>query len=118
MDINDIIVVGRSNCPAFVPPLSDYQTVSANWTEAEFPCLDVQTSRVRAGFWVGEPGEVALHPWPYTEVCAIVTGRVAVVDLRGGRREFGPSESFIILKGFSGSWLTLVPSSKTFLAIY
>ena len=116
MTIDDIVVIDGSGT-AVVPPLSDYQAASAGWAESEFPCLDLAASHVRVGFWTGEPGEVALHPWPYTEVCAIVSGRVAVVDLQGGRREFGSSECFVIPKGFFGLWVTLQPSSKTFLAI-
>jgi hypothetical protein len=39
----------------FVPPRRDCRALSNSWREAEFPCLDVATDRVRVGYWTGEP---------------------------------------------------------------
>jgi uncharacterized cupin superfamily protein len=118
MDVTSIVSIGRGEREPYVPSLSDYKAASSQWTEAEFHCLDVNTSHVRVGYWSGEPGHVVLDPWIYTEVCSILTGRVAVEDEAGGRREYGPGEGFVIPKGFVGKWVTLESATKIFLAIY
>ena len=117
LGVSAIVEIDAKARRAHVPPLSDYTSVSQLWTEAEFHCVDLRASEVRVGFWTGEPGRVVLDPWPYTEICSIITGRVAVTDLRGGRREFGPAQGFVIPKGFAGSWETLEPSSKVFVNV-
>src|SRR4051812_34849714 len=118
MDISSIVMIESAGREAFVPPLCDYTVLSDRWVEQEFHCLDVQASRVVVGFWTGEPGRIRLDPWPYTEVCSIHSGRVAVVDLDGTAREFGPGDSFIVPVGFRGEWVTIEPSSKSYIAIH
>jgi uncharacterized cupin superfamily protein len=118
LDITSVVLIKPDDFAKYVPPLSDYRSASTPWVESEFRCLDLTTDRVTVGYWTGEPGSVQLDPWVYTEVCSIISGRVAVDDLQGGRLEFGPGEGFIIPKGFVGEWVTLEPSAKIFLAIY
>jgi uncharacterized cupin superfamily protein len=118
LDIRSVVLIKPDDFAKYVPPLSDYRSVSTPWVESEFRCLDLSTDRVTVGYWKGEPGSVQLDPWVYTEVCSIVSGRVAVDDLQGGRLEFGPGEAFVIPKGFVGEWVTLEPAAKIFLAIY
>lgn len=118
LDIASIIPIAPGNQPAYVPPLADYSAVSSLWSEAEFRCLDSAASRVVVGYWTGEPGSVSLDAWLYTEVCSILSGRVAVKDTNGARRDFGAGEGFIVPKGFVGEWINLEPSTKFFVAIY
>lgn len=118
LDITSVVPIRPDEVTKHVPPLSDYRRTSAPWIETEFRCLDLPTDRVTIGYWTGEPGSVEIDPWSYTEVCSIISGRVAVDDLRGGRLEFGPGEGFVIPKGFVGEWITLEPAAKIFLAIY
>jgi uncharacterized cupin superfamily protein len=117
LDISSIVPIRPSDAAKYVPPISDYQAASVDWTEAEFRCIDVPASRVVGGYWTGEPGSVQIDPWVYTEICSIITGRVAIVDFRGARIEYGAGEAFVIPKGFAGEWVTLEPSAKIFLAI-
>jgi uncharacterized cupin superfamily protein len=101
----------------YVPPLSDYAQASPDWTEAEYRFFDEQSERVVVGFWTGEPGEVELSPWPYTEVCSILSGRVAVRSREGEQTEFAAGTAFLIPKGFDGTWITLETTTKLFVAI-
>lgn len=117
MDISAVTVLGAAGRAPYVPPLSDYAASSPSWTEAEFTGLETAAASVRAGYWTGEPGSVRLDPWPYTEICSILTGRVAVVDQAGGRLEFGAGDGFVVPKGFVGDWLTLEAASKYFIAV-
>jgi uncharacterized cupin superfamily protein len=118
MDITSIITIDSAGRQPYVPPLSEYTVLSDQWLEQEFHCLDIRASRVVVGFWTGEPGRIRLDPWPYTEVCSIHSGRVAVVDLAGNTREFGARQSFIVPVGFRGEWVTIESSSKSYVAIY
>lgn len=117
MDISDVVAIEPGDRTAIVPPATDYHAASVPWTEAEYHCYGTVARSVRVGYWTGDLGQVSLDPWPYTEVCSILVGRVAVVDRSGGRREFGAGEAFVVPKGFSGDWVTLEPSAKVFVAI-
>lgn len=46
----------------------------------------------------------------------MISGRVALVDLHGGRAEFGPGQVFYVPRGFRGTWITIEPSRKFFFA--
>ena len=64
-----------------------------------------------------EPGEVTLDPWPYTEVCSILSGKVAVRDTDGKMAEFKAGDALMVPVGFVGDWITLEKSTKIFIAI-
>ena len=117
MDVTAIIPIERGDQKAHVPPLSDYRATSPLWSEAEFHCLDTHATQVVGGFWAGEPGSVSSE-WPYTEICSILSGRVAIKDSFGAQREYGPGQGFIIPKGFVGEWITIEPSTKIYVAVY
>jgi uncharacterized protein len=54
------------------------------------------------------------HP---NAILASTEGHVAVLDDNGGRRDFHPGDAFVIPKGFRGTWLTVAPSRKYFVAM-
>jgi uncharacterized cupin superfamily protein len=101
----------------FVPPLEGYEVRSESWVEAEYHCFRDPTGTVLCAAWQGEPGTVYLGPWPYDEVCVLLSGAVAIVDEAGSRREFEAPEAFVIPRTFSGSWETMEPTRKIFVAI-
>lgn len=117
MNISSIIPIGAEGRSAFVPPLDSYQVLSDSWVEQEFHSLKTDSHHVTVGFWTGEPGRVRIEPWPYTEICVIKSGRVAVVDSSGRQREFGPGDGFIVPKGFIGDWVTIEPATKVFITV-
>jgi uncharacterized protein len=90
---------------------------SADWSEVEYRSFADATGRLFGGTWEGEPGSLRMDPYPYDEICVMFTGRVALVDVDGGRREFGAGEAFFVPRGFRGTWLTLEPSSKIFVGM-
>ena len=100
----------------YVPPESDYEVRSERWVECEYHCFS-DPGRVLCAFWEGDPGAVHLGPWPYDEVCVLVSGRVALVDDEGGRREFRAGDAFVIPRSFSGTWETIEPTRKVFVAV-
>lgn len=62
-------------------------------------------------------GEVLCDPYPYDEVCIMISGRVALIDLDGNRREFSAGEAFFVPQSFRGTWETVEPSKKFFVAL-
>ena len=69
------------------------------------------------GGWEGEPGTLLCDPYPYDEVCIMISGRVALIDLDGNRREFSAGEAFFVPQSFRGTWETVEPSKKFFVAL-
>ncbi|MEU1515217.1 cupin domain-containing protein [Streptomyces sp. NPDC005811] len=49
-------------------------------------------------------------------MCVMVSGRVALVDLDGGCREFWAGDVFFVPKGFRGTRETPEPPRKFFIA--
>jgi uncharacterized cupin superfamily protein len=98
-----------------VPALSDYDDVSDVWIEAEHR-VPPMSCGATVGFWEGQPGAVRLDPWPYDELAVMLTGRVALVDDSGARREFAAGQAFLVPQEFSGVWETIEPSTKIFVA--
>lgn len=117
MKVGVIKRLDQNQAKLFIPPLSDYAAAMPGWSEAEFRHLDQPSGRVIVGYWKGEPGQVTLDPWPYTEVCSILSGKVAIRDTNGDHVEFLSGEAFMIPKGFVGDWITLEPTAKIFVAI-
>src|SRR3546814_3029394 len=50
-------------------------------------------------------------------VCIMISGRVALIDLDGNRREFSAGEAFFVPQSFRGTWETVEPSKKFFVAL-
>jgi uncharacterized cupin superfamily protein len=53
-----------------------------------------------------------LRPYPYDEVGIMLSGRVALIDEDGGRREFSGGDASFVARTFSGTWETIEPSVK------
>ncbi|MGE0239172.1 MAG: cupin domain-containing protein [Parvibaculaceae bacterium] len=115
--IEAITRIGPEPARAHVPPLSDYASASPEWKEVEYRFFEGLDASLTGGYWTGEAGKVSFEAWPYTEMCSILSGRVALCDTRGQKLEFGPGDGFIVPKGWAGSWITLERTSKIFLAI-
>jgi uncharacterized protein len=103
--------VGR----AFIPPVRS-QDVTGVWQETEWRVAQGDAKCFYGGSWAGESGQLALE-WTFDEFCFITSGRVALVDRRGGRVEFVAGDAFHVPRGFIGEWLTLEPSTKHFIIV-
>ena len=112
MSVNEIVRIAPGHGETVVPDVASYQAVSADWREVEHRGPAPLESLI--GFWEGEGGSARLAPWPYDELCVLLSGRVALVDDEGGRVEFGAGESFFIPRSFSGRWETIEPTTKVF----
>jgi uncharacterized cupin superfamily protein len=116
MPIDEVQVLAPGRGDRVVPPATDYAETTSDWREVEHRARLTGDHTV-AGAWEGEPGSVRIPVWPYDEVCVIQSGRVAIEDASGGRREFGPGEAFVVPAGFDGWWHTLEPTRKVFVGL-
>ena len=118
MDISAIRNISTEGARRHVPPLTDYNSYSTDWNEVEYRHFEAASPHVVVvGFWSGAPGEITLSSWPYTEICSILSGRVAIRDQNGDRIEFAAGAAFLVPKGFVGDWITIEPATKLFVAI-
>lgn len=108
--------LGKGFNTRVVPVPSDYDTLSAAWSEEEHR-VDLGDSGSIAGYWEGQPGWVSFDSWPYTEICVIIEGRVAVEHSDGTRDEFAAGDAFVIPAGHTGIWHTLEPTRKYFVGV-
>lgn len=115
--IKNIQRIHSSSLPSLRPEPGSYDTVSEDWSEEEFRA-DFGNSAIEGGYWVGETGSIGFDSWPYTELCVILVGRVAIEDSEGARIEYGVGESFLIPQGFTGIWHTLEPTEKIFVGVH
>ena len=115
MSVNDIRMFGPAQGTRFIPEWGD--DASPNWSESEWRSFGNPNGEYFGGGWEGEPGTLLCDPYPYDEVCIMISGRVALIDLDGNRREFSAGEAFFVPQSFRGTWETVEPSKKFFVAL-
>ncbi|MDW5593403.1 cupin domain-containing protein [Conexibacter stalactiti] len=114
MSIDQIAAIDREHSTPFVPTWAPEDVGPEGFREVERRCFASADGALFGGLWEGEPGTLRVQPYPYDEICVILSGRVALVDEQGGRREFGAGDAFFVPRSFSGTWETLEPSEKIF----
>lgn len=115
--IDEIRPIKLRHGERFVPKWPPGTVLSERFDEVEWRSFADPTGNLFGGTWEGEPGTLLLDPYPYHEICVMLTGRVALVDLEGGRVEFTAGQAFYVPAGFRGTWETLEPSSKVFVGV-
>ena len=58
----------------------------------------------KAGVWEADVSKTYLKNYPYSEYVLMISGRVVITNEDGTSNEFGPGDTFVIPKGFSGWW--------------
>ena len=58
----------------------------------------------RVAFWASEPGVLQSRNYPIDEFVFVLVGDVVTIDADGTRRVFHPGDTFIIPKGWVGTW--------------
>lgn len=116
MSVDDITLFSDQNTGVPVQPQWGADA-SHGWRETEWRAFGSADGAFFGGRWSGEPGTLRCDPYPYDEVCIMLTGKVALIDEAGARREFGPGDAFFVPRSFIGSWETVEPSTKYFIAL-
>ncbi|MFK8399922.1 cupin domain-containing protein [Pseudomonas sp. BGr12] len=59
-----------------------------------------------------EPVDLVLKNWPIDEFMYILEGKLQITDEKGNSKIYGPGDSFVVPKGFSGTWHQLSKIKK------
>lgn len=55
-------------------------------------------------FWESEAGVLRTEGYPVDEYCYVLEGTLVLTDADGRQQTFGPGDTFIIPKGWIGTW--------------
>jgi uncharacterized cupin superfamily protein len=66
-----------------------------------------------AGIWHSEIGKWRIA-YTEEEYCRVLEGRSIITEDGGAAVTVGPGDSFVIPRGFTGTWEVVVPTRKTF----
>jgi uncharacterized cupin superfamily protein len=67
----------------------------------------------RTGFWAAQPGKAAIA-YTKDELCMLLEGEVRLTAADGIVATYRAGDTFIIPKGFTGTWETVSPVRKFF----
>jgi len=56
------------------------------------------------GFWESEAGVLRTEGYPVDEYCYVLEGDLLLIDADGRQQTFGPGDTFVIPKGWVGTW--------------
>lgn len=58
----------------------------------------------RVGLWEADISKTYLENYPFTEYVLMISGLVVITNEDGSQNEFKAGDTFVIPKGFSGTW--------------
>ena len=72
---------------------------------------------VQVGVWEASLGKLILENFPFTEYVLMISGKVVVTDIKGNAKTFKAGDTFVIPKGWSGTWNVLERMKKQIVRI-
>jgi uncharacterized cupin superfamily protein len=69
-----------------------------------------------AGLWESGPGVLQTDAYPHDEYCLVLEGTLVVTNRSGSKDEFKPGDSFVIPKGWAGTWDMRTKFKKQYVA--
>jgi uncharacterized cupin superfamily protein len=111
----DIIDFSALGPPEHSVPAKD-RVIAGNPQQQIWNAYSDPAGHFHVGRW---SSSVGMWRVKYTEreLCHILTGIIRLTDDSGAQRSFGAGDTFMIDKGFSGTWEVIEPCSKIY-AIY
>jgi uncharacterized cupin superfamily protein len=73
--------------------------------------------RFSVSLWESGPGILKTSGYPHDEYCLVVTGDLIITNQAGSRQEFHPGDTFVIPKGWAGTWDMRTRFKKQFVAL-
>jgi uncharacterized cupin superfamily protein len=70
----------------------------------------------KVALWESGPGTLVTDYYPNDEYCFVLEGTLSITNKNGSRNEFGPGETFVIPKGWAGTWHMKNHFKKQFVA--
>jgi uncharacterized cupin superfamily protein len=66
--------------------------------------------------WESGPGVLKTDAYPHDEYCLVLEGHLIVTNRSGRREEFRPGDTFVIPKGWAGTWNMTTRFKKQYVA--
>jgi hypothetical protein len=66
--------------------------------------------------WESGPGVLKTDAYPHDEYCLVLAGHLIITNRSGRREEFGPGDTFVIPKGWAGTWNMTTRFKKQYVA--
>lgn len=67
--------------------------------------------------WESGPGMLQTDGYPYDEYCLVIDGQLEITNGSGRTEVFGPGDSFVIPKGWQGTWNMKSRFKKQYIAL-
>lgn len=67
------------------------------------------------GVWEAQPGTLDYVDYPFDELCVVLSGALELTPQGGSTETYGPGDTFLIRKGFTGRWHMPVALRKYFM---
>jgi len=72
--------------------------------------------RFVVALWESDPGILKTDNYPHDEYCFVITGDLVITNRSGSEQEFHAGDSFVIPKGWAGTWNMKTPFKKQYVA--
>jgi uncharacterized cupin superfamily protein len=86
-----------------------YKTVNA---------YESKDKKFLVALWESGPGVLQTDSYPNDEYVLVLEGRLAITNKSGKKDEFKAGDSFVIPKGWAGTWDMKTKFKKQFVAVY
>jgi uncharacterized cupin superfamily protein len=67
--------------------------------------------------WESGPGVLQTDGYPYDEYCNVLEGQLEITNAAGGLETYGPGDTFVIPKGWRGTWNMKTRFRKQYIAL-
>ena len=98
---NDMVVPGGTAFDGSYASLPEYRSEDRKFTVA---------------LWESGPGVLKTNGYPHDEYCLVLEGHLIVTNHSGRREEFNPGDTFVIPKGWAGTWNMTTRFKKQYVA--
>jgi len=98
---NDMVVKGDGAFDGSYTSLIEYRSTDRKFTVA---------------LWESGPGILKTDGYPHDEYCLVLEGHLIITNQSGRREEFGPGDTFVIPKGWVGTWNMTTRLKKQYVA--
>jgi uncharacterized cupin superfamily protein len=105
-----------SSAPADITTPAPDRLVAGQPRQQAWNAFSDPEGRFHVGRWASSVGAWRVR-YTERELCHLLTGVVRLTDDTGGQRTYRAGDTFMIDKGYSGTWEVLEPCSKVY-AIY
>jgi uncharacterized cupin superfamily protein len=97
----EMVVRGKDGFDGSYTSLSEYKSEDRKFTVA---------------LWESGPGVLQTDAYPHDEYCLVLEGHLIITNRSGRREEFGPGDTFVIPKGWAGTWNMTTRFKKQYVA--